>query len=145
MNLAFSLHLLGACAASAQTSPQAPALQPADSLRFTARSSTVEYALYIGVGNGGGRTFATATRDVSGKNWAQFAERLGTARFPEYPRTEPAFFNWLASDGWELVECHRAEEVTGLLGDRDTVTRCHFRRAPSTPGTAGESRGGAAP
>ena len=88
----------------------------------------VEYALYIGEGFGGARTLATPTSAVRGKNWAQFAERLGVARFPSYPQSEPAFFSWLGAQGWSLVQCTRQEETTGLLGDRDDVTRCWFRR-----------------
>lgn len=92
-----------------------------------------EYGLYVGEGLGGRRTFATGTSTVAGKNWRQFADRLGTKPFPEYPSTEPAFFNWLADQGWDLVGCERNEEIVGLLGDRDTVTRCYFRRVAGPP------------
>ena len=109
-------------------------------------SERVEYALYVGEGLGGRRMFATATSEVRAKHWHQFAERLKTQPFPEYPRTEPAFFDWLAGQGWQLVQCERRDEVVGLLGDRDLVTRCYFRRvASSAPAPeAGDSLRGSA-
>ena len=110
-------------------------------------AARIEYGLYVGEGYGGRRSFTTGTSSVAGKNWKQFAERLKVEHFPDYPSSEPAFFDWLAERGWELVECERREEIVGLLGDRDTVTRCYFRRVVgvSTEPAAGDSLRGPGP
>ena len=127
----FAALLLSTAAPLIAQPPASPtSAEPQDS-RATIAFSTetrLEYALYVGEGLGGRRSFATATRTIAGRNWQQFAERLRTPPFPEYPSTEPAFFNWLGERGWELVGCQRHDEIVGLLGDRDIVTRCYFRR-----------------
>ena len=137
--LAISLALLPSCArAQEPVVPTAPQAQPVHS---AAPQSRVEYALYVGNGIDGARIFASAISDVRGRNWRDFAKRLQAERFPDYPRTEPAFFTWLAERGWELVECERREETVSLLRDRDVVTRCHFRRV--VPVSAASSTGDA--
>ena len=110
-----------------------PDTLPANSPAAPSSRAPVEYAMYVGEGVDGSRVFATASGDVRGRNWPQFAQRLGAPRFPEYPRTEPAFFTWLAERGWVLVQCERREETVGLLGDTDTVSRCWFRRENADP------------
>lgn len=132
----FVLALAAPHETAAAQAPLASAVQQAPAPRTEASRARVEYALYSGNGVDGSRLFATAETEVRGKNWREFAQRLQAQRFPAYPRTEPAFFTWLAERGWELVECERREEVVALLGDRDLVTRCHFRRTVA---------GGAAP
>lgn len=125
-----------ASAASADT-PSAAASNDRATAGPARAAARIEYGLYVGEGYAGRRSFTTGTSSVAGKNWKQFAERLEAEPFPDYPSAEPAFFDWLAERGWELVECERREEIVGLLGDRDTVTRCYFRRA------AGASAGSA--
>ena len=131
-----SSNLLAAGAAENRTAAAPPAA-----------TERIEYGLYVGEGVGGPRMFATATSRVQAKHWHQFAQRLKTQPFPEYPSTEPAFFDWLAGQGWQLVQCERRDEVVGLLGDRDLVTRCYFRRVASAAPApaAGDSLRSSAP